>query len=165
MFDNWCDHAPPKSKILMRTVNDPQLKEFTDDEVQTQLSQKTAQNVKLRAQLADAQKEIARLNHKLESLGDPEAVTFFTAKEIIRRVCKAYGLPIRDMLSPRRQKYLNQPRQHAMYLCKIYTDLSLPQIGKAFGNRDHTTVLHGIARHRQRRQAGISFPIIEGLDG
>jgi chromosomal replication initiator protein len=151
--------------MLHKPPSNPEFREYTDESMSKQLSKAISEKMKLRTQLAEAHKEIARLTHRLESLGDPEVTQFYTAKDIIARVCKAYSVSIRDMKSPRRQKYLCQPRQHAMYLCKIYTDLSLPQIGKAFGDRDHTTVLHGIARHRQRREAGITFPIVEGLDG
>ena len=48
------------------------------------------------------------------------------------------------MLSPRRSRYLVRPRQTAIYLAKILTSKSLPEIGRAFANRDHTTVIHSV---------------------
>jgi chromosomal replication initiator protein len=57
-------------------------------------------------------------------------------------VAKYYGITIKDMDSAKRSRNLVVPRQIAMYLCKEMTDNSLPQIGKEFGGRDHTTVLH-----------------------
>ena len=57
-------------------------------------------------------------------------------------VAKFYGITIKDMDSSKRSRNIVVPRQIAMYLCKEMTDNSLPQIGKQFGGRDHTTVLH-----------------------
>ena len=57
-------------------------------------------------------------------------------------VADHYGITIKDMDSAKRSRNLVVPRQIAMYLCKEMTDKSLPQIGKEFGGRDHTTVLH-----------------------
>ena len=48
------------------------------------------------------------------------------------------------MLSSRRSRYLVRPRQTAIYLSKILTSKSLPEIGRAFSNRDHTTVIHAV---------------------
>jgi len=47
-----------------------------------------------------------------------------------------------DMVSSRRSREISEPRQMAMYLCREMTDLSTTRIGAAFGNRDHTTVMH-----------------------
>ncbi len=48
------------------------------------------------------------------------------------------------MLSSRRSRYLVRPRQAAIYLAKLLTSKSLPEIGRAFSNRDHTTVIHSV---------------------
>ena len=50
------------------------------------------------------------------------------------------------MLSPRRSRSLARPRQIAMYLTKKYTTNSLPEIGRKFSNRDHTTVIHAVKK-------------------
>ena len=65
-----------------------------------------------------------------------------TIKNIKSVVADHYGITIKDMDSAKRSRNLVVPRQIAMYLCKEMTDNSLPQIGKEFGGRDHTTVLH-----------------------
>ena len=57
-------------------------------------------------------------------------------------VCAYYNINVQDMDSSKRTKNLAHPRQIAMYLCRELTDTSLPKIGKNFGNRDHTTVIH-----------------------
>lgn len=65
-----------------------------------------------------------------------------TSDSIKKAVCKHYSIKLSDMDSSKRTRVLAFPRQIAMYLCRDLTDLSLPKIGEAFGNRDHTTVLY-----------------------
>ena len=59
-------------------------------------------------------------------------------------VCKFFKISKNEMLSSRRSRYLVRPRQTAIYLSKILTSRSLPEIGRAFSNRDHTTVIHSV---------------------
>ena len=59
-------------------------------------------------------------------------------------VCKFFKISKTEMLSSRRSRYLVRPRQTAIYLTKILTSKSLPEIGREFSNRDHTTVIHSI---------------------
>lgn len=63
-------------------------------------------------------------------------------KTIQRTVAAMFKMEMVDMLSARKTKQIVFPRQIAMYLCKTNTTRSLPEIGRAFGGRDHTTVLH-----------------------
>ncbi|MFN3929627.1 MAG: chromosomal replication initiator protein DnaA, partial [Thermoflexus sp.] len=65
---------------------------------------------------------------------------------IIEVVADFYGVPAEALRGPRRNKELVYPRQVAMYLAREETGASLPQIGEAFGGRDHTTVLYGIEK-------------------
>lgn len=67
---------------------------------------------------------------------------YITPEVIKKHVCQHFNVKITDMDSPKRSRNISFPRQIAMYLCRSMTDLSLPKIGEAFGNRDHTTVLH-----------------------
>jgi len=69
-----------------------------------------------------------------------------TIEEIQRRVAEHYNMRLTDMSSPRRARAVARPRQIAMYLAKQLTSRSLPEIGKKFGNRDHTTVMHAVSR-------------------
>src|SRR5690606_21520830 len=62
---------------------------------------------------------------------------------IQKTVADYYQLRVQDLLSKRRTRSLARPRQLAMALAKDLTEHSLPEIGDAFGGRDHTTVLHG----------------------
>ncbi len=59
-------------------------------------------------------------------------------------VCKFFKISKNEMLSARRSRYLVRPRQTAIYLTKLLTSKSLPEIGREFSNRDHTTVIHSI---------------------
>tara|TARA_B100000686_G_C16677801_1_gene910152 strand:+ start:31 stop:594 length:564 start_codon:yes stop_codon:yes gene_type:complete len=61
-------------------------------------------------------------------------------------VASYFNLNIKEMLSPRRSRTLARPRQIAMYLAKQYTTNSLPDIGRKFSNRDHTTVIHAVKK-------------------
>ena len=59
-------------------------------------------------------------------------------------VCKFFKISKNEMLSARRSRYLVRPRQTAIYLAKTLTSKSLPEIGRSFSNRDHTTVIHSV---------------------
>ena len=59
-------------------------------------------------------------------------------------VCKFFKISKNEMLSSRRSRYLVRPRQTAIYLSKMLTSKSLPEIGRCFSNRDHTTVIHSV---------------------
>ena len=65
-----------------------------------------------------------------------------TPEMIIDCTAQYFALKSEDLLSANRSRTVVGPRQIAMYLCRELTDLSLPQVGAAFGGRDHTTVMH-----------------------
>ncbi len=69
-----------------------------------------------------------------------------TVEEIQRKVSEHYNIRLSDLLGPRRVRTIARPRQVAMYLSKQLTSRSLPEIGRRFGSRDHTTVMHGVRR-------------------
>jgi chromosomal replication initiator protein len=69
-----------------------------------------------------------------------------TIEEIQRKVAEYYNIRLTDMSSPRRARAVARPRQIAMWLAKQLTQRSLPEIGRKFGNRDHTTVMHAVTR-------------------
>ena len=67
--------------------------------------------------------------------------------EFIQNLVAAhFNLSIQELLSSRRSRSLARPRQIAMYLAKQYTTNSLPDIGRKFSNRDHTTVIHAVKK-------------------
>ena len=67
-------------------------------------------------------------------------------EDIQRIVSQHYGVSRQDLVSARRTRVIVRPRQIAMYLSKVLTPRSLPEIGRRFGNRDHTTVLHAVRK-------------------
>ncbi len=69
-----------------------------------------------------------------------------TIDEIQRKVAEYYAIKLSDLLSARRAREVARPRQVAMYLAKKLTPRSLPEIGRRFGGRDHTTVMHAVKR-------------------
>tara|TARA_A100001011_G_scaffold396848_1_gene496077 strand:+ start:20402 stop:21796 length:1395 start_codon:yes stop_codon:yes gene_type:complete len=71
-------------------------------------------------------------------------VKIVTVDKIQNVVCNFFDIPLSEMLSQRRSRPLARPRQVAMYLAKKLTTRSLPEIGRRFANRDHTTVIHAV---------------------
>ncbi len=80
-----------------------------------------------------------------------------TIEEIQKRVAEHYNIRLTDMSSARRARAVARPRQVAMYLAKQLTSRSLPEIGRKFGNRDHTTVMHACSRIADLMQRDGSF--------
>ncbi|MBU8544600.1 MULTISPECIES: chromosomal replication initiator protein DnaA [Roseomonadaceae] len=80
-----------------------------------------------------------------------------TIEEIQKRVAEHYNIRLTDMSSPRRARAVARPRQVAMYLAKQLTSRSLPEIGRRFGGRDHTTVMHAVSRVAELMQADSAF--------
>ena len=76
-----------------------------------------------------------------------------TIDEIQRKVAEYYAIKLSDLLSARRAREVARPRQVAMYLAKKLTPRSLPEIGRRFGGRDHTTVMHAVKRIDELRAA------------
>jgi chromosomal replication initiator protein len=80
-----------------------------------------------------------------------------TIEEIQRRVAEHWNIRLTDMSSARRARNVARPRQVAMYLAKQLTSRSLPEIGRKFGNRDHTTVMHAVQRVGELMERDASF--------
>ena len=74
-----------------------------------------------------------------------------TVEEIQRKVSEHYNIRLSDMIGPKRLRTYARPRQIAMFLSKQLTSRSLPEIGRRFGGRDHTTVMHGVKRIEELR--------------
>ena len=85
-----------------------------------------------------------------------------TIEEIQRKVSEHYNMRLSDMIGPRRHRTIARPRQMAMYLSKQLTSRSLPEIGRRFGGRDHTTVMHAVKRIDELR--AIDNQIAEDLE-
>ena len=85
-----------------------------------------------------------------------------TVEEIQKQVAGHYNIRLNDMYSARRARAVARPRQVAMYLSKKLTPRSLPEIGRKFGGRDHTTVMHAVKRVEELRAIDRQFA--EDLD-
>ncbi len=80
-----------------------------------------------------------------------------TIEEIQKRVAEHFNIRLSDMSSARRARAVARPRQVAMYLAKQLTSRSLPEIGRKFGGRDHTTVMHAVRKIDELREIDSSF--------
>ncbi|MBP6679073.1 MAG: chromosomal replication initiator protein DnaA, partial [Paracoccus sp.] len=78
-------------------------------------------------------------------------------EEIQRKVAEHYNIRLADMIGPKRVRTVARPRQIAMYLSKQMTSRSLPEIGRRFGGRDHTTIMHGVKKIEELRSADHSL--------
>lgn len=87
--------------------------------------------------------EEAHLRRKCRDIAEARNIRI---RNIQEAVCSVMGVRLIDMLSGRRGNEIVMPRHIAMFLCKKYLLKSLPEIGKGFGHRDHTTVLHAIRK-------------------
>ena len=80
-----------------------------------------------------------------------------TIEEIQKRVATHFNIRLSDMYSARRARSVARPRQVAMYLAKQLTSRSLPEIGRKFGGRDHTTVMHAVRKVDELRDHDAGF--------
>ncbi|MGB0749540.1 MAG: chromosomal replication initiator protein DnaA [Magnetospiraceae bacterium] len=80
-----------------------------------------------------------------------------TIEEIQKRVAEHFNIRVSDMHSARRARSIARPRQVAMYLAKQLTTRSLPEIGRKFGGRDHTTVMHAVKKVEELREVENAF--------
>jgi chromosomal replication initiator protein len=76
-----------------------------------------------------------------------------TIEEIQRKVSEHFNIRLSDMIGPKRTRTIARPRQVAMYLSKQLTTRSLPEIGRRFGGRDHTTIMHGVRKVEELKAA------------
>jgi len=130
------------------------------DDVLRYLAQKIVSNVRdlegafnKLALMAEATEEPVTIERAREFLADILRThdRKITIDEIQKRVAEFYNLRSADMLSPRRARQVARPRQIAMYFAKRLTTRSLPDIGRRFGGRDHTTVIHAVKRIEELR--------------
>jgi chromosomal replication initiator protein len=99
------------------------------------------------ATYCDLTKKPVTLEMADEAIGSRGGVGLKTSiEDIQRKTAEFYKLDIRDLYSPQRARRVARPRQVAMYLARQLTTRSLPEIGRRFGGRDHTTVLHACRR-------------------
>ncbi|MBI5190518.1 MAG: chromosomal replication initiator protein DnaA [Nitrospirae bacterium] len=86
-----------------------------------------------------------------------EKTKVMSTDEIIRLIADRHQIKVAEIKSKKRTQRLVQPRQLAMYLCRTVAGNSLPEVGKAFGGKDHTTVMHACRQVEEKRQNDLKF--------
>ncbi len=123
------------------------------DEIQDFISNKITTNVRELVGAINRIVSFSRIYNKLPNLSETKIIlkdllnlteNNVTIDSIQTIVCKFFKISKNEMLSSRRSRYLVRPRQTAVYLTKILTTKSLPEIGREFSNRDHTTIIHSV---------------------
>ena len=147
---------------LRRKIIDHKINELTSlysdkvnvtDEIQDFISNKITTNVRELVGAVNRIVSFSRIYNNLPSLSETKIIlkdllnlteNNVTIDSIQTIVCKFFKISKNEMLSSRRSRYLVRPRQTAIYLTKILTTKSLPEIGREFSNRDHTTIIHSV---------------------
>jgi chromosomal replication initiator protein len=142
--------------ILRKKVNTEQIA-VTDPEVLTFIAGRVSTNIRelegaltrvvAFSSLTDRPMTVDLAEHVLKDVfpqgeGTPEV----TIPRIQEAVSERFGVTLEELVSPRRSQAVAYPRQVAMYLSRELTDSSLPKIGREFGGRDHTTVIHATSK-------------------
>jgi len=147
---------------LRKKILDHKINELTNlysyklnisEEIQNFISSKITTNVRELVGAVNRIISFSRIYNKMPSLPETKVVlkdllnlteNNVTIELIQTIVCKFFKISKNEMLSSRRSRYLVRPRQTAIYLTKILTTKSLPEIGREFSNRDHTTIIHSV---------------------
>tara|TARA_B100001057_G_scaffold290022_1_gene290089 strand:- start:1804 stop:3210 length:1407 start_codon:yes stop_codon:yes gene_type:complete len=123
------------------------------EEIQDFISSKITTNIRELVGAINRVVSFSRIYNKMPSLPEIKVVlkdllnlseNSVSIDSIQTIVCKFFKISKNEMLSSRRSRYLVRPRQTAIYLTKILTTKSLPEIGREFSNRDHTTIIHSV---------------------
>ena len=123
------------------------------EEIQDFISSKITSNIRELVGAINRVVSFSRIYNKMPSMAETKVVlkdllnlneNNVTIDFIQTIVCKYFKISKNEMLSSRRSRYLVRPRQTAIYLTKILTTKSLPEIGREFSNRDHTTIIHSV---------------------
>ncbi len=145
-----------KSKIIKKKIEEieSQFKESINlsDEVINFIASETKTNIRELIGVLNRVIAFSRVHNKILNISDCKnilrdvfnQIRVITVDKIQNTVSNYFNIPLNDMLSQRRSRPLARPRQIAMYLAKKMTSRSLPEIGRRFANRDHTTVIHAV---------------------
>ena len=140
-----------KKSEELRIINSDQFK--ISNEVQKFISTEIRANIRELTGALNRIVSYSRIYNKTASLSEAKIIlrdllnlseNKVTIDLIQSTVCKFFKISKNEMLSSRRSRYLVRPRQAAIYLTKILTSKSLPEIGREFSNRDHTTIIHSV---------------------
>ena len=145
-----------KIKIIKNKIQEikSQFKEQIDlsDEVINYLANESKTNIRELIGILNRVVAFTRVHNKVLTTSDCKnilkdvfsQIKVITVDKIQNVVSNYFNIPLSDMLSQRRSRPLARPRQIAMYIAKKMTSRSLPEIGRRFANRDHTTVIHAV---------------------
>ncbi len=131
------------------------------DEIQKFISSEIRTSIRELVGALNRVVSFSRIYNKVPSLSETKVIlkdllnmseNKVTIDLIQTTVCKFFKISKNEMLSARRSRYLVRPRQTAIYLTKLLTSKSLPEIGRSFSNRDHTTVIHSVKTIEKLRQ-------------
>ncbi len=98
------------------------------------------------ASLTDSKPDLNMAKNILKDILPDDIEHKISIQTIIKEVSRYFSIPINDIISAKRNKFISHARQLAMYLSREHTSSSLPRIGKSFGNRDHSTVIYAVSR-------------------
>ena len=145
-----------KEKIIKKKIEEiqNQFKENINisDEVINFIAQESKTNIRELIGVLNRVIAFSRVNNKILTINDCKNILkdifnqskIITVDKIQNTVSNFFNIALSEMLSQRRSRPLARPRQIAMYLAKKMTSRSLPEIGRRFANRDHTTVIHAV---------------------
>jgi chromosomal replication initiator protein len=145
-----------KTKIIRKRLEDiqQQFKEKSDisEEVVNFLANECKTNIRELIGVLNRVVTFSRIHKKVLTISDCKNILkdvfnqakVITVDKIQNTVSNFFSIPLAEMLSQRRSRPLARPRQIAMFLAKKMTTRSLPEIGRRFANRDHTTVIHAV---------------------
>jgi len=137
-----------KKAIMDRLEVDGEVLTFVASKVSTNIRELEGALVRILAYSSLYGREITvdLAEEVLKDILPDQAYREIPVELIQHEVCRYFGVSRQDLLGQSRSKPFSYPRQIAMYLCRELTDESLPKIGKAFGGRDHSTVMHATAK-------------------
>ena len=153
-------------KIVRAKIDELKLNQSTTinvpEEIQKFISSEISTSIRELVGALNRIVSFSRIYNKLPTLAETKAIlkdllnlseNKVTIDLIQTIVCQFFKISKNEMLSARRSRYLVRPRQTAIYLAKLLTSKSLPEIGRSFSNRDHTTVIHSVKTIERLRQA------------
>ncbi len=150
-----------KSKLAL-AIREARVANLSTDDIPLAVMQYVATNIT--SNIRELEGALNRIVAQIEMIDRPVTVEIakerlrdllrsndrrISVEEIQRAVAEHYGITVADLLSNCKQRAIARPRQVAMYLVKRLTNRSLPDIGRKFGGRDHTTIMHGVRRITQ----------------
>ena len=152
-------------KIVKAKIDEIKLNQLSavnlSDEIQKFISSEIRTSIRELVGAINRIISFSKIYNKVPTLAETKAVlkdllnlseNKVTIDSIQTIVCQFFKISKNEMLSARRSRYLVRPRQTAIYLAKLLTSKSLPEIGRSFSNRDHTTVIHSVKTIEKLRQ-------------